>query len=77
MLHVHMYSPVRGFEYDFSADKLQHSVRIKAPKIGCLDDADNWAAPHIPNPLDKKRLGKSPRRFSYLCWNLTSKSLPF
>jgi len=37
-----MYSPVRGFEYDFSADKLRHSVRIKAPKIGCLDGADNW-----------------------------------
>ena len=43
----------------------------QAPKIGCLNGADNWGMPRRHNPLVNKGLGKPPCRFWYLCWNLT------
>jgi hypothetical protein len=64
--------PVHGFEYDFSNDELRDSVGNQAPKIGCLNGADNWGMPRRHNPLAKKGLGKHQCRFWYLCWNLTS-----
>src|SRR5438132_1951510 len=55
-------------EYDFSEDKLQDSVGIKAPKTDRLNQVPSWEFRNRRKSFTARQLARILWDFTYLCW---------